>query len=67
MTRSGESGGFLKDIMDRIVEIQEKRQALITQLRSALTYPLILCIVTALVVIFIMVGVPSQVHFVFYG
>ena len=29
MIKSGESGGFLKDILDRIVEMQEKRQALI--------------------------------------
>ena len=64
LVRSGETGGFLKDIFDRIVEIQEKRQALVTQLRSTLTYPAVLCIVAFLVVIFILVGVlPKFTHF----
>ena len=57
MVAAGESGGFLKDILDRIVEILEKRQALITQLKSSLTYPLVLGVVSVIVIIFIMVGV----------
>ncbi len=57
MVTAGESGGFLKSILDRIAEILEKRQALMTQLRSALTYPLVLCVVSFLVIIFIMVSV----------
>ena len=35
MIKAGEKGGVLKEILDRIVEMQEKRQALITALRSA--------------------------------
>ena len=31
MVQAGESGGFLKDILDRIVEMQEKRLAVATQ------------------------------------
>ena len=57
MVAAGESGGFLKSILDRIAEILEKRQALRTQLRSALTYPVVLCVVSVLVIIFIMVSV----------
>lgn len=57
MVAAGESGGFLKNILDRIAEILEKRQALRTQLRSALTYPVVLCVVSVLVIIFIMVSV----------
>ena len=45
MIRAGETGGFLKDILDRIFEMQNKRQALSTQLKTALTYPAFLCIV----------------------
>ncbi|MFH1490281.1 MAG: type II secretion system F family protein [Pseudomonadota bacterium] len=64
LVRAGETGGFLKDILDRIIEIQEKRQALVTQLRSTLTYPAILCFVALVVVIFIIVGVlPKFTHF----
>lgn len=37
--------------------MQEKRLALITQLRSALTYPVVLCIISLLVVVFALVGI----------
>jgi type IV pilus assembly protein PilC len=57
MIKAGETGGFLKDIVDRIVEMQEKRQALIAQIRSALTYPAVLCVLGVLVVVFVLVGV----------
>ena len=57
MIKAGESGGFLKGIVDRIVEMQEKRQALMAQVRAALTYPVVLCVLGILVVIFILVGV----------
>ncbi len=67
MIEAGESGGFLKDILDRIVEILEKRQALVTQLRSALTYPVILCVVSILVIIFIMVSVLPKFSAFFMG
>ena len=57
MIRAGETGGFLKPILDRLVEILEKRQALKTQLRASLTYPAVLCVVATLVVVFILVYV----------
>lgn len=57
MVHAGETGGFLKDILDRLVEIQEKRQVLKTQLRSALTYPAVLCVVAFVVIIFVLVFV----------
>lgn len=64
MIKAGETGGFLKEIVDRIVEMQEKRRALIAQVRSALTYPVILCILGMLVVVFVLVGVlPKFTHF----
>jgi type II secretory pathway component PulF len=57
MIKAGETGGFLKGIVDRIVEMQEKRQALITEVRAALTYPVVLCVLSIVVVVFILVGV----------
>lgn len=57
MIKAGETGGFLKEIIDRIVEMQEKRQALIAQVRAALTYPAILCVVGILVIVFVLVGI----------
>ena len=57
MIKAGETGGFVQEILDRLVEIQEKRQALKTQLRSALTYPLVLCLVAFVVIVFVLVFV----------
>ena len=67
MIKAGEAGGFLQKILDRLAEMQEKRQALIAQLRSTLTYPAILCLVGLLVVVFILVGVLPKFATFFAG
>ena len=67
MIKAGETGGFLQKILDRLAEMQEKRQALIAQLRSTLTYPAILCLVGLLVVVFILVGVLPKFATFFAG
>ena len=67
MVKSGETGGFLKSILDRIVVIQEKRQALITQLRSSITYPVVLCLLSIAVVIFVLVGILPKFAVFFEG
>ncbi len=67
MIRAGETGGYLKDILDRIVEIEEKRLTLATQVKSALTYPLFLCLLSVVVVGFIMVAVLPKFVVLFEG
>ena len=67
MIKAGETGGFLQKILDRLAEMQEKRQALIAQLRSTLTYPAILCLVGLLVVVFVLVGVLPKFTAFFAG
>jgi type II secretory pathway component PulF len=67
MVKAGETGGFLQEILDRIVDMQERRQALKTQLRAALTYPAILCIVAVLVIVFILVYVLPKFTAFFAG
>lgn len=67
MIKAGESGGFLKEILDRMVELQEKRQALITSLRTALTYPAVLCVVSILVVFYVIIGVLPKFTAFFRG
>jgi type IV pilus assembly protein PilC len=67
MIKAGETGGFLQGILDRLAEMQEKRQALIAQLRSTLTYPAILCLVGLLVVVFVLVGVLPKFTTFFAG
>jgi type IV pilus assembly protein PilC len=67
MVKAGETGGFLHEILLRIVEMQEKRQVLLTQIRSALTYPIFLCILGFVVVVFVLVGVLPKFTAVFAG
>ena len=67
MVKAGETGGFLKKILDRMVFMQEKRQELITQFRSSMTYPVVLCILASLVVIFVLVGVLPRFTVLFEG
>jgi type II secretory pathway component PulF len=67
MVRAGETGGYLKKILDRIVHMQEKRQALITQLRSTLTYPVVLLLLSVAVVVFVLVGILPKFLVVFEG
>jgi len=67
MVKAGETGGFLKKILDRTVEMQEKRQALINQIRSALTYPVVLCVLSIAVVIFVLAGILPKFTVLFAG
>jgi len=67
MIRAGEAGGFLKKILDRVVEMQEKRQAVMTQLRSALTYPGVLMLFGLIVVVFVLVAVLPKFTAFFEG
>ncbi len=67
MVKAGESGSFLKRILDRLAEMQEKRQVILSQVRSSLTYPVILCILGVLVVAFILVGVLPKFTAFFSG
>ncbi len=67
MVRAGETGGYLKQILVRIVATEEKRQSLISQIKNSLTYPAVLCILAFLVVIFIMVSVLPKFTAFFEG
>ena len=67
MIKAGEAGGFLKEMLERIVEMQDKRRAFFVQARTALTYPSILCIVGAVVVVFVLVGVLPRLTVFFEG
>jgi type II secretory pathway component PulF len=67
MVRAGEAGGFLEETLTRLVDLQEKRMALVGQIRNALTYPLILSVMAVGVVIFILVGVLPKFTAFFAG
>jgi len=67
MVRGGETGGILNKTLDRNVEMQAKRMAIINQIRLALTYPAFLCVLGAGVVVFILVGVLPKFTAFFAG
>jgi type II secretory pathway component PulF len=67
LAKAGEAGGFLKNSLDSIVVMIERRKALITQLRATLTYPVILCVMAVAVVIFVLVGILPKFMVLFEG
>jgi len=67
MIKAGETGSFLKKALDGIVEMQEKRQELITQLRSTMTYPAILGILSIGVLVLVLVGILPKFAGLFEG
>lgn len=67
MIKAGEAGGFLKKVLDGIVEMQEKRQELMTQLRATMTYPAILGFMSLAVVVFVLVGILPKFTTLFEG
>jgi type IV pilus assembly protein PilC len=67
MVKAGEAGGFLKKTLDGITAMQEKQKALVTQLRSTMTYPVVLCIMAIAVVIFVLVGILPKFTVLFAG
>lgn len=67
MIKAGETGGFLKDTIERIVEMQEKRQEFKAQLRSTLTYPAVLSLLGFVVVVFVLVGILPKFMVLFEG
>ena len=67
MVKAGETGGYLKGILERTVEMQEKRQALINQVRTTLTYPVVLCVLSTVVIIFVLAGILPKFAVLFEG
>lgn len=67
LTKAGEAGGFLKNSLESIVALIERRQALIAQLRATLTYPVVLCLMAMAVVIFVLVGILPKFMVLFDG
>ena len=67
MVRSGETGGFLPKVIDSIIELLEKKQSIRNKFRSALTYPLILCLLAFIVTIFVLVGILPKFMVFFEG
>ncbi|MFC5531224.1 type II secretion system F family protein [Cohnella yongneupensis] len=57
MIESGEAGGHLDEVLDRMAEHYEKEHKTIAKVKSAMTYPIILTIIAIGVVIFLLVKI----------
>lgn len=62
LVKSGEASGTLDDALQRIAEQQEKDAAMMSKIRGAMIYPLIVLGVIGLVVVFMLVVVVPQVE-----
>ncbi len=67
LVNAGENSGHLREMLDRAMELQEKREGFITSLKGAMTYPIVLCIVTIGVVIFMLAFVFPRFTVLFEG
>lgn len=67
MVKAGESSSLLVEALSRLAKFYEKEQALRQKVRSALTYPAILVVVSIILVSFIMVGFVPRFVSIFKG
>lgn len=57
MIMAGESGGFLKEMLERIVSLETKNQEFLATIKAAMYYPVFLSVFAVSVVLFIIVYV----------
>jgi type IV pilus assembly protein PilC len=67
LIKAGETGGFLQRILNRINDMQERRQAFKSQFISALAYPAFLSAAGLAVVIFVIVAILPKFTVFFEG
>jgi len=65
MVRSGETSGTLEIVLERLADIAEKQQALKSQIRSALVYPVLMLIVGAVVLFFLLAYIVPNITSIF--
>jgi len=65
MVRSGETSGTLEIVLERLADIAEKQQALRSQIRSALFYPVFMLIIGAVVLFFLLAYIVPNITSIF--
>ncbi len=65
MVRAGEIGGVLENVLLKIAEFLEKRQALKQKVRSAMTYPLVVLCLAIIIVGFILLKIVPKFRTIF--
>lgn len=67
MVRAGEIGGVIESVLNRIADFLEKRQALVSKVKSAMMYPVTVSFVAVGVVGFIMVFIMPKFADIYSG
>jgi type II secretory pathway component PulF len=67
LVSAGESSGQVHQMLNRVMQLQERREAFATALKGSLTYPAVLCLVSVVVVIFMLVFVFPRFETLFSG
>jgi len=57
MVRAGEIGGVLERVLNKIAQFLEKRQALVSKVRSAMMYPVVVMVMAGLIVGYILIAI----------
>jgi general secretion pathway protein F len=65
MVRAGEAAGALEAVLDRLAEYSERQSEFVSKVRGALTYPIIMMCVGALIMGFLVSYVVPQVTIIF--
>ncbi len=61
MVRAGEEGGILDDVLKRLALQQEKDAAIRAKIKSAMTYPMVISVITSVAFIFLMTSVVPKI------
>jgi len=67
MVRAGEMGGFLVEMLQRLVQILKLKDGLVTKVKSAMAYPVVLSLMSVGVVVFMMTFVLPRFAVLFEG
>ncbi len=65
MVKAGEASGTINLVLDRLADFSESQQALMSNIRSLLIYPIVMFIVGTLVILFMMTFVVPQITEIF--
>jgi len=67
MVKAGEASGTLNLVLERLADFSEGQQALLSKIRSALAYPLVMGLVGTLVIFLLMTFVVPRITEIFSG
>lgn len=65
MARAGESSGTLEIVLNRLADVTERQQAVQAGIRNALTYPVLMLVVGAVVLVFLLTYVVPSITGIF--